>query len=50
MATKQKYCINANELTRRLYVIDDKDDKGEEEVITTIEDYTLGRSENQKSQ
>ena len=40
MGTKQKYCINANELTRRLYVIDEEDEEGEEEIRRTIEDYT----------
>ena len=40
MSVKQKYCINANELTRRLYVIDEDDEGGEEEVSNTIEDFT----------
>ena len=40
MGMKQKYCINSNELTRRLYVIDEQDEKGEEEVTKTIEDFT----------
>ena len=39
-SVKQKFCINANELTRRLYVVDAEDEKGEEEVNRTIEDYT----------
>ena len=40
MGMKQKYCINSNELTRRLYVIDEGDEKGEEEITNTIEDFT----------
>ena len=40
MGMKQKYCINANELTRRLYVTDEHDEEGEFEIIRTIEDYT----------
>ena len=40
MGMTQKYCINGNELTRRLYVIDDKDEGGADEVHRTIEDFT----------
>ena len=39
MGTKQKFCINANELTRRLYVIDEEDEGGEQEITKTMEDY-----------
>ena len=40
MGMRQKFCINANELTRRLYVIDDQDDGGEEEIEKTVNDFT----------
>ena len=40
MGMKQKYCINANELTRRLYVVDEEDEGGENEVLKIIEDFT----------
>ena len=40
MGMKQKYCINSNELTRRLYVIDGEEEKGEEEITNTIEYFT----------
>ena len=41
MGKKQKFCIQANELTRRLQNIDEEDEEvAETEVVKTIEDYT----------
>ena len=40
MSTKQKITILSNELTRRLYNIDDKDDDMKDEVEKTIENMT----------
>ena len=40
MAMKQKYTILANELTRRLYNIDDEEEENAEEVEKTIEQMT----------
>ena len=40
MATRQKFTIQSNELTRRLYNIDDEIDEVEEEVEKVMEDFT----------
>ena len=39
MENKQKFCINSNELTRRLYNVDEER-VGEEEVTKIIEHFT----------
>ena len=39
MDTRQKFCINANELTRRLYNVDEENIE-KEEITTIIENYT----------
>ena len=40
MDTRQKFCINTNELTRRLYNVDEELPEKEEEVVEIIENYT----------
>ena len=40
MSMKQKFNILSNELTRRLYNIDDEEEKKDEEVERTIEPMT----------
>ena len=41
MSKRQKYCIQANELTRRLMNIDEEEEGSEEEVVVeTIEQFT----------
>ena len=40
MGTRQKFCILANELTRRIYNIDENDEEAEAEITKTIENFT----------
>merc|ERR1712015_401415 len=40
MATRQKFTIQSNELTRRLYNIDEEIDEVDDEVERVIEDFT----------
>ena len=39
MENRQKFCINSNELTRRLYNVDEEN-VGEKEISSIIEHYT----------